>query len=566
MSSRWALFCVCAALVVVAMQIPQTAIVTGVRAEDAPAAAGKYDPTALLLDEIDKMHVGKHDWPQWFGWSSKNNTPEAKNLPEKWDVSSGENVLWSAQLGSQSYGNPVVANGKVFVGTNNGAGYLARFPADVDLGCLLCFDEKTGKFLWQASSPKLPTGRVHDWPLQGICCSPYIEGDRAWYVTSRGEVACVDIEGFHDGENDGPYKSETNQNKDEADYVWLYDMMGELGTSQHNMCSCSISCMGNYLFVNTSNGVDESHNNIPAPTAPSFMVMDKTTGYVLWTDKSPGENIHHGQWSSPSYSNVGGKVQVLFGGGDGWLYSFAPEGDGKGHAKLYWKLDCNPKDSLLELGGRGTRNDIIATPVIYDGMIYVATGQDPEHGEGVGVLWCIDPTKEGDVSETLVVDAKGEKVPHRRIIAVDTAKGEKVIPNPNSAIKWKYMSNDANGNGKMEFEEIMHRTIGSCAIKDDILYIADFSGLVHCLDAKTGKPYWAHDMFAQSWGSPLIADGKVYIGDEDGEITVFKHSKELEILSEVDMESSVYSSPIAANDTLFIANKSTIFAIGKKKE
>jgi outer membrane protein assembly factor BamB len=376
----------------------------------------------------------------------------------------------------------------------------------------------------------------------------------------------MDIEGFHDGQNDGPYLTESTQNKDEADYIWLFDMMGELNTSQHNMCSCSVTCMGDYLFVNTSNGVDESHINIPSPNAPSFIVMDKNTGYVLWKDKSPGENIHHGQWSSPAYAEIAGKKQLLFAGGDGWLYSFAPEGDGQGKPKLYWKVDCNPKETLLELGGRGTRNDLIATPVIYDGLVYITTGQDPEHGEGVGNLWCIDPSKSGNVSPTLAVDKDGKELPHRRILAVDAAAGEKAIPNPNSAIVWKYASFDQDGNGKLEFEETMHRSIGSAAIKDNILYIADFSGLVHCLDAKTGKPFCrSHDMFAQCWGSPLVADGKVYIGDEDGEVTIFEHGKELKILAELDMQSSVYSSPICANNTLFIANKSTLFAIGKKK-
>ena len=79
-----------------------------------------------------------------------------------------------------------------------------------------------------------------------------------------------------------------------------------------------------------------------------------------------------------------------------------------------------------------------------------------------------------------------------------------------------------NNNGKIEFEETMHRTCGTAAIKDGLLFVADFSGLFHCLDAKTGMPHWTHDMLAAAWGSPLIVDGKVYVGDEDGDITVFK--------------------------------------------
>ena len=129
----------------------------------------QFDPTSEALKYITSIKVGPHDWPQWGGSPARNNVPDAKNIPITWDVDSGQNIKWSAALGSQTYGNPVVANGKVYVGTNNGAGYLKRYPTKVDLGVLLCFDADTGKFLWQHSSEKLPTGRVHDWPEQGIC-------------------------------------------------------------------------------------------------------------------------------------------------------------------------------------------------------------------------------------------------------------------------------------------------------------------------------------------------------------------------------------------------------------
>jgi outer membrane protein assembly factor BamB len=533
-----------------------------------PAQEGSNDaedPTAMAAAEIKTRKVQPGDWPMWAGWTHRNNTPEGTNIPDEWDVESGDKILWSAPLGSQTYGNPVVANGKLFVGTNNHHAYLKRFPKTTDLGVLVCFDEKTGKFLWQASSQKLPTGRVHDWPDQGICAAVYAEGDKAWYVTSRGEVVCLDVEGFRDNENDGPFKQEDNENKDEADIIWKYDMMGQMGISQHNMCSCSLLCVGETLFVCTSNGVDETHVNIPAPNAPSFFAMDRNTAKVLWTDKSPGINILHGQWSSPTYGVLGGQAQILFGGGDGYMYSFDPAGDGKGNAKLLWKFDCNPKTSLYSVSGRSERNHIIGTPVIYEGNVYVAVGEDPEHAEGNGHLWCIDPTKSGDVSSELAVDKDGKPIPHRRLQAVDVKAGEKAIPNPNSAAVWHYVGYDKNGNNKLEFEEEMHRTCGTVAIKDDILYIPDFSGLVHCLNAKTGEQYWTYDMFAASWGSPVIVDGKVYMGDEDGDVCIFKHGKEQELIREVSMKNSVYSTPVVANNTLFIANKTTMFAIGEKK-
>jgi outer membrane protein assembly factor BamB len=563
--------------------------VVAVATTDSRLSAKKAtDVAASVGGGASKALAGPGDWNQWGGSPQRNNAPEATHVPTEWNVGEfdettgawnkekAKNIKWVARLGSQAYGNPVVANGKIFVGTNNGGAYLKRYPAEIDLGCLLCFNEADGKFLWQDSSEKLPTGRVHDWPLQGICCAPLVEGNRLWYVTSRGEVKCLDVEGFHDKENNGPYKDEKVVAEDEADVIWKLDMMKELGVSQHNMCSCCVTAVGDILFVNTSNGVDEGHINIPAPNAPSFLAIDKKTGKLLWSDGSPGKNILHGQWSSPAYAVLGGVPQVVFGAGDGWVYSFRGEATPDGKAELLWKFDCNPKESKYVLGGRADRNHIIGTPVIDNGLVYVAVGEDPEHGEGVGHLWCIDPTKRGDVSSELVFKLPDVEHPiaHRREQACIKTEGEVARANPNSAAIWRYDGFDANGNGKLDFEETMHRTCGTVAIKDGLLYVADFSGLFHCLDAKTGKQHWTHDMLAACWGSPLIADGKVYIGDEDGDITIFKLSDKMEIVSKnendeagpISMGNSVYSTPIVANGVLYIANKSHLFAIEVPKD
>lgn len=516
-----------------------------------------YDPTDEVRHAISNLNVGPRDCPQWQLSPLRNNVVRAEKIPLEWDIQTGKNVVWSMTLGSETYGNPVVANGKVYVGTNNGAGYLQRYPSTVDLGVLLCFEEATGQFLWQHSSEKLPTGRVHDWPDQGICSAPLIDGQRLWYVTSRGEVVCLDTEGFHDGVNNGPYQDEPNNNIDEADVIWKLNMMKQLGVSQHNMCSCSITSAGDFLFVNTSNGVDEGHVNLPAENAPSFICVHRDTGEVLWTDNSPGANVLHGQWSSPTYAVINGVEQAIFGAGDGWVYSFDARGE-NGNSKLLWKFDCNPKKSRYRLSGSATRNHIIGTPVVYGGLVYVAVGEDPEHGEGEGHLWCIDPNGRGDVSPTLVFNGADleNPIPHKRLQACVEEEGDFERPNPNNRAVWHY-----RGNAPEEFESAMHRTCGSVAIKNNLLFIADFSGLFHCIDAQTGRAHWTYDMMAASWASPLIVNDRVYISNEDGTVYCFRLADELDLLSKNEMDSAVYTTPIVANDTLFIANRNRLFAI-----
>lgn len=499
------------------------------------------------------------DWPQFGRTAHRNNVADAKNLPVQWTVGKFDpntnrwvgggspNVLWVAKLGTESYGSPVVAGGKVFCATNNGAGYLARYPAKVDLGCLLAFRQSDGQFLWQHSCEKLKSPPEVDYPRVGMCSCPLVEGNRLWVVTNRAEVVCLDTEG-----------AANNESK----VVWSFDMMARLGVVQHNMANCSVTAAGDLLLVCTSNGVDSVHESIPAPDAPSFIALDKQSGQLVWADNSPGKNILHGQWSSPAFGVLGGVPQAIFAGGDGWLYSFLAEPTPDGKPKLLWKFDCNPKESVWDEGGQGGRNSIVATPVIYQGRVYIATGEDPESGESQADLWCIDPTRRGDVSAELVVDRDGKPVPPQRTRAVDPDAGHQVRRNPNSAAIWHYRGFDANRDGKLEFNETMHRSLGMVAIQDDLLVIGDYGGLVHCLDAKSGRVHWTHDLLAAVWGSPLIADGKVYLGTQDGDVVVFEHAPKFKLLATNGMEGAVYGSPVVAGGVLYISTATHLFAIG----
>jgi outer membrane protein assembly factor BamB len=335
-------------------------------------------------------------------------------------------------------------------------------------------------------------------------------------------------------------------------------MIRELGASPHNASSCSVTAVGDVLFLTTSNGVDEGHKRVDKPEAPAFLAMNKDTGAVLWSDKSPSSNVMHGQWSSPAYGVLGGVEQVIFAGGDGWLYSFDPKGEG-GKSKLLWKFDANPKTSVYKLE-RATRNPLIATPVIYDGRIYVGVGEDPEHGEGSGHLWCVDPTRRGDVSPTIVYNkaAPDVPIPYKRLQACEEDKGDFERPNPNSALVWHYTGNDPK-----KFEETMHRTLSSVAVKDDLAFITDQNGLAHCIGAKTGKAWWTHDMLASSWSTPLIAGEHVYFADLDGKVTIFKLSKEKTLVGEQDMGTAVYTTPVAAGGVLYVAGFNMLHAIAE---
>jgi outer membrane protein assembly factor BamB len=508
--------------------------------------------------------------------------PQDPNDPKKTIL--GDTVKYKSQLGSRAYGGPTVAGGKIFVGTNNENPRNKRDmgkPTDdqpngvpLDKGVIMCFHEKTGDFLWQAIHDKLPGGQVRDWPHEGICSTPLVEGDRVYYTTNRCTIVCADVNGMANG-NDG-FQGEKYKDKTDVDIIWEYDMIKELNVFPHNMTACSPLIAGDILFTVTANGVDEGHINLPSPEAPSFIAISKKTGKLVWKSAAPGRAIMHGQWSNPCYGVIKGVPQVIFPGGDGWLYSFKPD-----TGEVLWQFDANPKDSKYELGGKGTRSDFIGTPVIYKEKVFIGTGQDPEHFTGIAHFWCIDPAgKTGDISPDLITDAKA-----------DPPKTKK---NPNSAAVWHYGGNETRQFAKRDY--VFGRTMSSACIVDDICYIAELDGYLHCLDAKTGKKFWQFDLKSAIWGSAYYVDGKIFIGNEDGDLFVFKHDPKPEMLDEVEIaskeadekaagkklvevrkevdkkykiakiavEEPIRSTPCVANGVLYIMSERSLIAVGKK--
>ena len=493
------------------------------------------------------------DWPYWGKDHTRNMACRETGLPDDFaagdfigasdeiDPTTTKNVKWIAKLGSQSYGNPTVAGGRVYVGTNND---VPRNPAlKGDRSCVYCLDEKTGELLWELNVPKQGTGKVSDWEYLGICSSPAVDGDRVYLVTNLCEVMCLDVHGMANG-NDGyqdegkhmawPAPEPVAVGPKDADIVWILNMIDECGVFPHNITTSSVLVVGDKLWVSTSNGVDYGHVETPAPFAPSLILVDKKSGKLIGEEASGlSQRIFHSNWSSPAYLKTDERELCIFGGPDGWVYAFDPEPkiDEDGYAILQerWRCDANKPAYRVDEEGKprkyATRkgpSEVLATPVVYDGKVYAVIGQDPEHGEGLGNLVCIDPKGSGDVTKSHVV--------------------------------WSY--GDIN------------RSMSTMSLQDGLLYVADYSGFVYCLDAKTGALQWRHDTMGHIWGSTLVADGKVYIGNEDGYLVVLPTGREYDKtkVKEIYMTSPVYSSPIAANGVLYIATHTHLFAIEKPKD
>ena len=479
------------------------------------------------------------DWPAWGGGPSRNMVSGEKNLPAKaepGDAPEGDqltpdaakSIKWVVRLGNQTYGNPTVAGGRVFVGTNNDSPRDPRHKGD--RGVLLCFDEKDGKFLWQLTVPKLASGKHEDWEFTGLCTSPAVDGDRVYAVTNRCEIVCLDAAGLSNG-NQGPFTREAEYLAGpgnppvapapaDADVLWRYDMRDELGVFPHNMTSSSVLVVGDRLYASTSNSVDWTGKHTPSPDAPALICLDKNTGKLLAREQSGiSRRTLHSNWSSPAYGTFNGRPLVVFGAGDGWCYGFEPE-----TLKEVWRYDCNPPQYRTGKDGKpvkyqptaaGSPSEIIATPVVHENRVYVAIGQSPENGDGTGAISCIDGTKTGDITQSGTV--------------------------------WR---NDK-----------INRSVSTASVAGGLVYVADFAGFVYCLDAATGKELWKHDTQSRIWGSTFVADGKVYVGNENGTLTVLAGGRELKKLADVDFAAPLYSTPVAANGVLYVATDKHLYAL-----
>lgn len=547
---------------------------------------------SCLLSGVWALPVRGDDQPQWGQAWSRNMISHEKGLPDSFDPKSGQNIKWSARLGTETHSTPVVAGGRVYIGTNNGEPRDPKHQGD--RGVLMCFEENTGKFLWQLVVPKREEDPYFDWPKTGNSSPVTVEGDRVYLVNNRGEVMCLDARGLANG-NDGPFLDENIRMTPpansgappkpvagaeikpallqpradgaflqpgplDADILWVFDLASGAGIWPHDGAHSSILIRGDYLYLNTATGVDNTHKRIRTPDAPSLVVLDKRTGQLLARDfEHIAPDIFHCTWSSPSLGKVNGRDLLFFAGGNGVVYAFEPM-DGSGssrvsgqssvaktdshpatdngqrttdvgpsspspallHLRKVWQFDFDPTAPKGDIhpylsNRREGPSNIYGMPVFHQNRIFVAGGGDVFWGKNEAWLKCIDATKTGDITKRGLV--------------------------------WSY--------------PLEKHVLSTVAIDGDLLFIADCGRKFHCLNPETGQPYWTEDIKGDVWSSPMIADGKVYLGTRSGTFYVFAASKEKKLLSTIELGNPVSATVTAANGVLYVATMTHLYAVAK---
>ena len=497
---------------------------------------------AIALIIVALSAVQAADWVQWGGSGSRNMISSETGLPSWFDASSaGGNLRWTIKLGNRGYSSPVVAGGKVFIGTSFGDNPYCFGRKLNRGGAVMCFDESTGKFLWQLA---IPLNAVHDSTfdlgriLCGVCSTAVVDEDRLYIVSSKDEMLCLDVDGQSDG-NQGPFMNEAGYMGDpknrelsgtDGDIIWRLDMIADkrIQSRPHDAADCSVLILGDLLYVSPCNGIDAKNRRVIHPNAPNLIAVDKRTGRLVARDHTQiGSRIFHGSWSSPSTGRVGGRDLIFYGGGNGVCYAFdsqpAPPAKGQsiGVLKTVWQFDLNAaagrRGRYLAYSGP---SEIIATPVFYKNRVYVATGQDPTHPNsgGLGALVCIDAARTGNITRS----------------------------------------------GKVWLFKGIGRSLSTVAIANGLLYVADNPGRVYCLDAETGKLYWRRDTKQAICSSPMVADGKVYVGTDSGDLWVFAAGKTPRLVSKFHVGTGITATTTAANGVLYVATRTRLYAAAVK--
>ncbi|NLS91269.1 MAG: PQQ-binding-like beta-propeller repeat protein [Planctomycetaceae bacterium] len=552
------------------------------------------------------------DWPEWCGQPSRNMAAKCDQKLPDWadcgvdnragevDLASTKNVKWAAELGYRTTGSPVVSRGRVFIGTT--------WEEDGREACFLCLDEQTGKQLGAFICPRPPRDNLENW---AISSTPTVDGDRLFFVSPYQEVICVDLnvllgspEGTAETQSPKTDKASVEQTSLKS-ILWRYDLFDKLKAYYHHTASSSVLVHGDYVYVCTGNGRSWVPGRIPySPLTPSLVAFHKVTGQlVARDDEQIGERLYRGQYGSPSLGMVSGRAQIVFATGDGVCYAFEPvdpavqvapdrwtttslrgpivyfidvEGKNTGGLmpaeyarsadllstlpkpalplefrfarqvpamtpvdtiptatvpdvpllKKIWWCDCIPEDYKklpfypreIKGDGRGHPCAIIGTPICWNDRVYVAIGGDPNHGgrDSKGSVVCIDATKTGDLTE------KGKL--------------------------WSY--NDLN------------QSVSTIAVADGLVFVADTTHTIHCLDADSGDCYWTYSTRkgATCFSSPLVADGKVYL-----EKTVLSASKEFRLLGGIQSrQNAIYSSHCVANGVVYAVIGERLWALCDK--
>jgi len=486
--------------------------------------------TFLVLSTtiLTSTSVEAEDWPQFRGPNSAGVSVASKPLPT--EFSSDKNVRWSEKLG-EGIGCPVVAAGRVFTSA----------MVDENTMGLYAFDAATGKQLWLRKWPVGDVAPVHK-TNSHASTTPAADGKRVYFYFATLGMVALDA-------------------KTGAD-IWHKELPVPYFVFKWGAGMSPVLYKDLVLFVQDDD------------LAPAFYAFDKRTGDVRWKDDRNDMAVNY---SHPVIckTDQGDEIVVA---GTGLLIGYDPK-DGK----RLWTAK-----TLLR--------NIKTTPVVQDGVIYVSL-----QSGGIANQWLasVDQADTGNSDgklsreevQAFVGDRKVPEAFFRKTFDKGDANGDGVLEGAELDAAFLHAENFAGaafdsdeaadeyilavrggGRGDVTSTHLLwkHKTkytdhIVSPLVADGRMLLIKGGGIATCFETKGGKSLYgpsriqnAGDYFA----SPVLADGKIYVASENGNVVVLRNSAELDVLSVNDLGSPVLGTPAVADGTIYFRTRHGLLAVG----
>jgi hypothetical protein len=239
------------------------------------------------------------------------------------------------------------------------------------------------------------------------------------------------------------------------------------------------------------------------PGQPTFLIaLDKRTGQTVWKKEETAINSPiFGSWSTPIVVRVGQRDEMIL----------PLPGDRIGGEGLFKAYDPATGKELWHAWGLG--NEVYAMPVVSEqaDLVVGICGHN-------GPMMAVRTGGSGDVTQSHRLWRQAGKNPQR---------------------------------------------VGSGVIHDGHLFIADADGFAQCLEARTGKVVWKERLGGKLWGSLLLADGKLYVSNLEGQTFVLAAGPQFRLLARNDLSEPLYAAPAVSNGALFLRTHQHLWCIGR---
>ena len=239
------------------------------------------------------------------------------------------------------------------------------------------------------------------------------------------------------------------------------------------------------------------------PGEPTFLTaLDRRTGKTIWRTDEPGINSPiFGSWGTPLVLRVGD------------------------HDELIMPLPGE------KIGGTGWFK-----------------GYDPASGKE---LWKCDGLG-NEVYAMPITDSRGSLV-----IGISGHKGPTMAVRP-------------GGHGDVTASHRLWRTesknpqrVGAGVVHEGHLYLSNATGIMECLEARTGRPVWKERLGGNLWGSVLLADGKLYVSNLEGDTFIVAASPEFKLLAKNSLGEPMYAAPAVSGGRLYLRTYEHLYCIEK---